>query len=366
MRFAFAALILLHGLIHLLGFGKALGWAVPIQQAISKPRGFMWLLAAALFTVAAVLLVARRSSWWLPALPAVVLSQALIVHAWHDAKFGTIANLLVLLPLVVTLLDYRPSSYSRIYRREVKERLSTAPAKNALVTSNDLAHLPSAVRRYLELTGTVGRPRVHNVHVTMHGQIRPSMDADWMEFEVDQHSFFDDPARLFLLRASRLGVPFDAYHLYAGPSATMQVRVASLLQVVDARGPEMNRSETVTMFNDMCLLAPATLIDRKISWKELDSRTVAATFENASYTIAAVLSFNEAGELVDFQSDDRYLSADGKTYTKYRWSTPMRDYRDFDGRRLATRGEASWRLPEGEFVYGRIEIRTIEYNLAPR
>jgi hypothetical protein len=248
----------------------------------------------------------------------------------------------------------------------VKERLSTAPAKNALVTSNDLAHLPSAVRRYLELTGTVGRPRVHNVHVTMHGQIRPSMDADWMEFEVDQHSFFDDPARLFLLRASRLGVPFDAYHRYAGPSATMQVRVASLLQVVDARGPEMNRSETVTMFNDMCLLAPATLIDRKISWKELDSRTVAATFENASNTIAAVLSFNEAGELVDFQSDDRYLSADGKTYTKYRWSTPMRDYRDFDGRRLAARGEASWRVPEGEFVYGRIEIRTIEYNLDPR
>jgi hypothetical protein len=75
------------------------------------------------------------------------------------------------------------------------------------------------------------------------------------------------------------------------------------------------------------------------------------------------LSFNEAGELRNFHSNDRYLSADGKTYTQYRWSTPMRDYREFGGRRIATRGEASWRLPAGEFVYVRVEILNIEYNV---
>jgi hypothetical protein len=366
MRFALSALLLLHALINLLGFGKAFGWPVPIQQAISKPKGLAWLAASVLLMIGAVLLATQpRSLWWMAALPAVVLSQTLIVFSWNDAKFGTILNIAILLPLTVTLLEYRNSSYVRRYQQEIARRLD-APPSNVIVTDNDIAHLPNAVRRYVEITGAVGRPRVENFHVTMRGEIRRSTDAAWMPFEADQHSFFGDNARLFLLRASQLGVPFAAYHRYAESAATMQVRVASLFTIVDARGPEMNQSETVTMFNDMCLLAPATLIDPTIRWKEIDPLTVVATFTNASNTVSALLSFNDAGELVNFHSDDRYLSADGKTYSKYRWSTPMRNYREFDGRRIASHGEASWRLPPSEFVYARIEILSIEYNVRAR
>ena len=35
---------------------------------------------------------------------------------------------------------------------------------------------------------------------------------------------------------------------------------ASLFGVVDARGTEMNQGETVTFFNDVCVLAPGTLV----------------------------------------------------------------------------------------------------------
>jgi hypothetical protein len=63
------------------------------------------------------------------------------------------------------------------------------------------------------------------------------------------------------------GLPVDGLHLYAEPEASMQIKIAHLLQVVDAKGPEMNQSETVTMFNDMCLLAPATLIDIQYNCK---------------------------------------------------------------------------------------------------
>ena len=125
----------------------------------------------------------------------------------------------------------------------------------------------------------------------------------------------------------------------------------------------MNQSETVTLFNDMCMLAPATLIDRDIQWRELDARTVHATFTNVGVTISAVLTFDDAGDLRSFESDDRYLSADGHEYERYRWSTPMRDYRELGGRRIATRGEASWRLPDGDFSYAELEIVDIAYNV---
>jgi hypothetical protein len=125
----------------------------------------------------------------------------------------------------------------------------------------------------------------------------------------------------------------------------------------------MNQSETVTLFNDMCVLAPATLIDRAIVWREIDARTAQGTFTNAGNTVSARLHFNDAGELTNFVSEDRYLSSDGKTYTKLRWSTPLGNYRDFAGARLASRGGASWRLPSGEFVYARMDIEDVEYNV---
>jgi hypothetical protein len=68
---------------------------------------------------------------------------------------------------------------------------------------------------------------------------------------------------------------------------------------VDARGPEMNRSETVTFFNDMCVLAPATLIDRSIRFQTFDDHSVGATFTHGNETITAMLSFNSQGELTN-------------------------------------------------------------------
>jgi hypothetical protein len=58
------------------------------------------------------------------------------------------------------------------------------------------------------------------------------------------------------------------------------------------------------------------------------------------------------------------MSADGKTYASYRWSTPLSDYRDFHGRRVATKGEAIWHMPEGEYSYIKFDLKDVAYNVA--
>jgi hypothetical protein len=47
----------------------------------------------------------------------------------------------------------------------------------------------------------------------------------------------------------------------------MRVKVASILMMVDAKGPEMDQAETVTLFNDLCVFAPGALIDPRIRWQ---------------------------------------------------------------------------------------------------
>jgi hypothetical protein len=164
-----------------------------------------------------------------------------------------------------------------------------------------------------------------------------------------------------------LMIPVLGYHRYVGPFATMTIKAAALVPVVDARGNEMDQSETVTLLNDMCIMAPAALIDRRLRWEAVDGRTARVTFTNAGHTVAAELSFNDAGELTDFRSDDRYLlSADGRGARKVRWSTPIRSYGRFGNVRLASAGEGRWHEAAGDYAYIELTIEDVEYNVRSR
>lgn len=96
VRYLFFLLIVVHGLIHVMGFAKAFRYAEISQltQPISRTAGACWLLCAFTFAAAGGLFLLKPASWWWIALPAIVLSQALIFASWGDAKFGTAANLI--------------------------------------------------------------------------------------------------------------------------------------------------------------------------------------------------------------------------------------------------------------------------------
>ena len=126
---------------------------------------------------------------------------------------------------------------------------------------------------------------------------------------------------LFLMRARLFGVPVQAFHRLIGGHATMQVKVADVVPMGDERGDEMDRAETVTLFNDMCILAPGTLVGPGIVWEAVDASTARARFTLRGHTITATLFFDTDGRLVNFESDDRSRSSPDGTYTKLRFST---------------------------------------------
>ena len=143
----------------------------------------------------------------------------------------------------------------------------------------------------------------------------------------------------------------------------MQIKLFGLFPIVNIKGQSLFQAETVTIFNDMCLMAPATLIDKRIQWQEIDSFSVKALFTNNNTSISAILQFNEKGELINFISDDRIAVADMK---KYRFSTPINNYKNINGFMLGTYGEAIWHYPDGNFTYGKFNLKNIEYNVTKK
>jgi len=253
-------------------------------------------------------------------------------------------------------------SFKTLYEGEVSPRLE-APRREALITEQDLVGLPQTLKKYLRRVGIIGNPRVHNFRASFRGEMRRSHDSGWMKIRAEQHSFFGPrPARLFHVKGALLGIPFEGLHRFIGPAATMQVRVASLFEVVDARGSEMDQGETVTFFNDLCLLAPAALLDADLTWEE-EAGLLKGTLRHQGHCVSALLSFDEEGDLLDFISEDRFQSSDGKHYQRFPWSTPVRDYRDLDGLHLPAKADAIWHESDGPFPYARFEVEAITYNV---
>ena len=359
MRYLIPIILFAHGSLHLLGFAKAYNYAniTQITKFISKTNGLLWLLTAIMFVLAGAICLLKKEGWVYLAFPAVVLSQILIISVWHDAKFGTVLNVIILL---VAISSWSTYYFEWKFKADAQKGIEqTNNIGNTMLADADIAYLPLPVQKYMRYTGAVGKEKVKNMKIVFDGEMRDK-GKDWFKFRSVQYNFFQNPTRLFFMKATMYGLPVPGYHCYQKEHATMQIKLLGLFNVVNIKGNILNKAETVTLFNDMCLMAPASLIDKRIEWTTIDRLSAKATFTNGINKISATLYFNEEGQLINFISDDRYAVGDMK---QYRFSTPVKNYAQIDGRNIMQYGETIWHYPDGEFVYGKFNLKSIEYNV---
>ena len=362
MRIIFLLITVIHGLIHLLGFVKAFNYSEVKQliQPITKPFGLIWLVSATLFLVVALLFFQRNNNWWLIGFIAIVFSQILVFCFWSDAKFGTIANFIILIGCII---GYATWNYYNKYESDIKLGLQQKEYfDKSIITEKDIEHLPEPVRKYLRYTGCVGKPKVNNFKLEFNGKIRKDEQSQWMPFTSEQYNFLQTPTRLFFMKAIMKHLPVVGYHRYGNGKAFMDIRLFSLLKVQFLEGEEMNKAETVTFFNDMCCMAPATLIDKRISWQVTGENRIKANFTTNGISITADLFFNEVGELINFKSNDRYNADAGKNLP---WATPLRDYKEVNGYKLARYAKTIYTYPDKDLCYGTFEVSSVKYNCKP-
>lgn len=355
----FALILLLHGSLHFIGFAKAYhyGNLTQLTKDIPKSNGLVWLMTAILFLVATGLFLLKKDSWPYLAIVAVVISQILIIIVWKDAKFGSILNLVV---LFVALVSWETNDFEKKFKADVLRHMNETNFSHMdVLTEGDIASLPYPVQKYIRYSGAIDQPKIKNMKIVFEGQMREKGKA-FFNFTSAQYNFFDNPARLFFMKARMYGTTLPGYHRYQNANASMQIKLLGFIDVVNIKGAAMNKAETVTVFNDICLMAPAALIDKRIEWFPIDSLSAKATFSNGINVINATLYFNEQGQLINFISDDRYAIGDKK---QYRFSTPVKEYTQMNGRNIWKYGETIWHYPDGEFVYGKFTLKSIEYNV---
>ncbi len=107
LNFIMYSTLLIHGLIHFIGFGEAFQ-LLPTPQFtkhVSKFYGVIWLGAGLMFLVVFAIALLQLNGWVYILLSTIALSQLLILIYWHDAKYGTIPNAVLLGIYLVNLVN---------------------------------------------------------------------------------------------------------------------------------------------------------------------------------------------------------------------------------------------------------------------
>lgn len=363
VRWAVAVVALLHGLIHLLPAAGRLGWLEDPALEQSGSTGALWLAAGLSLLLAAGLAAWDVRPWWLMTLGAATVSQVAIVTAWPEARTGTLANVLLVVLAVYAWLSEGGRSLHGQWRTGAQEALAAAPAAGPPITEDDLAGLPAPVAAYVARSGAVGQPRPQSILAEFRGRIRAGRGEPWMPFTGRQVTTFgSEPRRLFVMDATRGGLPVTVLHRWIAGRARMQATVLAVATILDVQDAELDRGETVTVFNDLVVLAPGAIVGAPIRWTQVDEHRVRGALATGPHEVSAELTFGVDGRLLDFVSHDRPRAwGDGTGLTREPWSTPAPWHRRRGGEQRVS-GTARWHDPDGWFTYVEIEFRSISKN----
>jgi hypothetical protein len=215
-----------------------------------------------------------------------------------------------------------------------------------------VAELPEPARRWLTHAIAPGTPLWGSVILTMRGQIRLGA---WRPFTARQvlsppHGFvWAATARLF-------GLPVSGFDRYGSGSGQMDWRLAGVLPVMTASGPDVTRSAAGRLAGEMALVPTAF---RGATWTPgSDGDRAVVTWRIDDQEESAEVQVGADGRLVGVVMQ-RWGNPNGAPFGRYPFGVSMEAEESWSGVTIGSVLRAGWwwgtdRAEEGEFFRAQI------------
>lgn len=358
-KILFSILLLIHGMIHLMGFLKAFQLAEisELKLPISRHVGVFWLITVLIFLVALGQYLLKNGYWWMPAMAGILLSQVLVILFWQDAKFGTIANVLI---LAVALTGMASRGFQQKIERETTALFQAATIRDShIVKSEDMVHLPAPVQKWLRHTGIIGKENISSVRLKQHAQMKMKPEQEyWTDAIARQYFTIDPPAFLWEVEMKMMSVlPISGRDLFINGRGEMMIKLLSAINVVNAQGDKIDQG-TIQRYLGEIVWFPSAALSPYIQWEDIDEHSAKATLNYKGKSAAGTFSFTKAGDLKQY-SAMRYMNDDPDPKE---WIVTAKETSEINGIRIPVKLDATWKLETGDWTWLQIEIETIEYN----
>ncbi len=358
-KYLFATIVLAHAFFHSLGFYRAYSFAyagVP-QISISAQMGLLWLIAAVLFMITAFAYLAGKG-WAFVTIPAVVLSQILIITAWQEAKWASIINIIILIVLIPAIgRIWFANGSKRAISHLLAQPIDTAP----IVTDEMITTLPLVVQKWLRRAGVAGKRKIRYIQLEQSGTMRTKPGAIWMPFSAKQYFTTGHPGFVWMADVSMLpGINLMARDTLINGEGGMVIKLLSVFPIVNELPNErMNTSSMIRFLAEICWF-PTAALNQYISWETINDRFAKATMTYQGTTVSGIFGFAENGDPVSFEADRYKDTREGAPLVK--WVVQMKRYQVFDGLRVPIRCSITWKLDTGNFTWADILIRQVNYD----
>jgi hypothetical protein len=361
VKILFSLIILIHGLIHLLGFFKAfdVGNITQLSIHISKPVGIIWLIVGVLFLITALVYLMNYSSWPFFAMIAVVVSQGLIFTVWSDAKFGSIANLIILLVALPVLGNMLFNEKVTTEQEQLLEQVSQP--SDRILHEEDFQHLPEIVQTWMRNSGVAGKPEISFMRLKQTGEMKTDPDGIWMDFTAVQYFDVHNPSFIWEVDVRMMPlITLNGRDKLKDGQGEMLIKLFSLVNVVNEQHNEqINTGSLIRYLGEICWF-PSAALKEYISWEGVDEYSARATLAVDGQQVSGIFRFHENGDLRSFEAD-RYYGG-GTEATLQKWVVEAIEQRTFDGYRVPSQITVTWKLPEGDFTWLHLEITDLEMN----
>ena len=232
-------------------------------------------------------------------------------------------------------------------------RESAAPGS---FSEEELRGLPDPVRRHLAAVIAPGAPLARTARLQMRGQIKIGR---WVPFRAQEVL---TPARGFVWRARAAGLIVGSDH-YVNGHGGMDWKLATLLRVIHAEGPDVSRATAERAGAEAFWLPTALLPRFGVTWSASDDTNIAAHFEVDGHPMTVDYRIERHGfvESLVFQ---RWHEPDANgAWATAPFGGDLTAYRTFGDITIPSAGTFGWfygtdRWPEGEFF--RYEITALE------
>jgi hypothetical protein len=362
LKLFFAFITLIHGLIHLLGFIKAfeLKDIAQLTEPISKPLGLLWLSSFILFLVTIIVFYLNKDWWWLLALVSIIISQILIFFSWHSAKFGSIANILILFGLMI---GYGIWDFNQTNKLVIESIFKENFSEKKLVEAKDLEKLPPLVKNWLEQSNIVGKDKILKVTLQQSGEMITSPEAKkWMSVEAEQVFNVEKPAFVWLAKVKMIPeIYLFGRDQYENGKGKMLIKLLSLIPIVNAKGEEIDQGTMLRFLGEMVWFPSAALNDY-LTWEQVSAEKVKVTMKYKDKEVTGFFNFDKKGALLSFEAKRYFSRKEGATLEDWLVTIEQNSYKEFKGINVPTKSSVTWKLKEGAFTWYKLEIKNILYN----
>ena len=253
-------------------------------------------------------------------------------------------------------VEFAPPAVNRSLRAEWAE-LADLPVTSERFDVDQTGDLPEPARRWLTHVIAPGTPLYRGVQLRMRGQIKI---GTWRRFTARQ--VLAPPAGFIWAASTRTaGLPVTGFDRYLSGTGQMRWRLAGLVPVMTAAGPDVSRSAAGRLAGEATCWLPTSF--RSAHWiagPKADTAVATWTIDGEDETVRIRVGPDGGLSEVSMQ---RWGNPDGQPFGRYPFGVAVEAERTFADVRIPSVIRAGWgwgtgRQDAGEFFRAEITDAT--------